>query len=417
MTTAIITIGNELLEGRVQDSNSTRISRMLSEAGIRVSRRVTVGDSLEAIEAALGQSAAEADITLVTGGLGPTEDDRTVEAASRALGVPLAKDAGVEKQIRNFYSNLGITFHEAALKQAMVLEGSRVLANPTGTAPGMLLERDGKLFAFFPGVPRELDAMLPEAMEHIIAASGTSGAISRLSIKTFGAGETQLESQIPASLLRSANPALAFLPGKFEVELRLNAFADTPDEAEKLVEKAKETLYECLGEYIYGENEDTLEGTVVGLLAERGLTLACAESCSGGLLSSRLVSIPGSSKVFRGSIIAYTTGAKEKILGVSPSTLARHGTVSEKTAAEMAAQAVKRLNTDVGLSITGNAGPTAGDPSEEVGRVFAAVAFRGKKPVVATRKTVRSRNDVRYISTQIALDLLRRNLLPQEESE
>ncbi|MFH1538821.1 MAG: competence/damage-inducible protein A [bacterium] len=413
MTAAIITIGNELLEGRVQDTNSTKISRILSGAGISVCRRVTVGDSAEAIGSALRQCAAEADAILVTGGLGPTEDDRTVEAASLALGVPLVKDAGVEKRIRSFYSNLGLDFHESSLKQAMVLEGARVLANPTGTAPGMALKLGGRLFTFFPGVPRELDAMLPEAME--VIAAGAKGAIAKLSLKTFGTGETQLETLIPAELVKSTNPVLSFLPGNFEVELRLTALADTPADAQNLIDKAKKTLCESVGEYIYGEDDDTLEGTVIRLLAERGLTLGCAESCSGGLLTSRLVSVPGSSKVLRGSIIAYTTGVKEKVLGISPATLAKHGTVSEKTAAEMAEQAIKRLGTDVGLSITGNAGPTAGDPSEEIGRVYAAVALRGKKPAVATRKILRPRNDVRYIATQIALDLLRRNLLPDEE--
>lgn len=412
MKAEIITIGNELLEGRVQDTNAAALSRWVTGTGVEVFRLTSVGDNLSDIIGALHDVGWDTDVVVVTGGLGPTVDDVTMEAASEALSVPLERNSAVETQIREFYRSLELPVQQEALKQAYVLEGSKVVRNPVGTAPGVVLKNEKRLFMFFPGVPRELEAMLGEAEEYILSMKSTQETILHSSLKTFGVGETQLQERIPRTILISDNPSIAFLPGKFEVEIRLTAKAENGEETERLLRSAKEEILRCIGEYVYGEDDDTLELVVIRGLKERGLTLGVAESCSGGWLSSRLVSIPGSSEVFRGSVVAYTTRVKEKILGMSPQIIARHGTVSVEAATAMAECAMERLGVDVGLSITGNAGPTAGDPWEGVGQVFAAVAFRDRvKPSASVgRKINRPRNDVRYIATSMALDLLRRNI-------
>ncbi|MEW5946218.1 MAG: competence/damage-inducible protein A [bacterium] len=411
ITAEIITVGNELLEGRIQDTNAQRLTEKLAGAGVRAVRRTTVGDDAGDVADALRRSSA--GIVLVTGGLGPTVDDRTMEAASAALGVPLVRNEESEDRIRRFFRELKLDFHEDALKQAMAPEGAVVLPNAVGTAPGSIVKKDGRFFVFMPGVPAEMESMMDAALGHVLAGRGAGETVLRASLKTFGTGETQLQRMMPSRLLESKNPETAFLPARYEVEIRFTAYGKTEAEAREVLDGALGEARGALGDYVYGEDDDTLESVAVGLLKKKGLTLGCAESCSGGWLSSRLVSIPGASEVFKGSIVAYTTRIKEKLLRVPPRELARHGTVSEGMAQAMALQALERLDTDVGVSITGNAGPTAGDPWEEVGQVFAAVAVRGKKgkPSAAGRKLNRPRNDVRYISTSIALDLLRREIL------
>ncbi|MEW6201313.1 MAG: competence/damage-inducible protein A [bacterium] len=412
MKAEIITIGNELLEGRVIDTNSAVIARWLSDAGIEVARRITVGDKTGDIISALHEAGKDSSLIVVAGGLGPTIDDVTMEAASEALNAPLVRSSAVENQIREFYNALELQVSKEALKQAYILEGAHILRNPVGTAPGVVFRKGDWLYMFFPGVPRELDALLGEAGQYVLEMKGTKETIAHTSLKTFGTGETQLQKLIPKDILASGNPSLAFLPGRWEVEVRLTAKGSNEEEARNLVKKAADRLYAHIGDYIYGEDDDTLELVVIRKLKENGLTLGIAESCSGGWLSSRLVSIPGSSEVYRGSIIAYTTKIKEKILGMPPQIIARRGTVSAEAAEAMAECAAERLAVDVGLSITGNAGPTAGDPWESVGQVYTAVAFRDRaKPTASVgRKINRPRNDVRYIATSMALDLLRRNL-------
>lgn len=403
---SVVTIGNELLEGRVQDTNSTLICRLLTENNFSVVRKITAGDSIEDIKAALAAASTGADTIIVTGGLGPTEDDRTAEAAAEFFGVSLRPDAATENKIRTFYENLSLPFAEIALKQGLLIDGAEIIENTTGTAPGMLFIRDDRRFAFFPGVPRELEAMLHGAVRKL--AGDAPGAIRKLSFKTFGAGETQIQKMLPAELVRSANPALAFLPGRFEVELRLTARADAPEAADALITTAAAAIRAALADLIYGENDVTLEETAVRLLRERRLSIACAESCTGGLIASRIVSVPGASETLRGAVVAYTPAAKRALLGVPDEVLTAHGAVSAQTASEMATRVRVLFGADVGVAAVGNAGPTAEPGGAEVGRVYVAAALGAGAPEVVTRKILRPRNDVRFIASQIALDLIRR---------
>lgn len=406
----IISIGNELLQGRMDDTNATYVSRRLTELGINVKYRTTSGDEKEDITRALRDASERADIVISTGGLGPTVDDTTAEALADLLGVSLVRNKELEARVRKFYEMIGMPCRENALRQALVPEGAKLLMNPAGTAPCIIVRHGAADMAFFPGVPREMKAMLDAALDALLEGKIRGAAVSR-TLRVFGVGESQLEHIIPREITTAANPSFSFLPVDFEIHLRLTARADTPEECAAILDSQCAELYKLAGEYIYGEGGDALETVAIKLLAEKGLTLACAESVTGGMVSSRLVGVAGASKVFKGGAVTYNDAAKADMLGVSSDSLEKYGAVSPEVAEEMAKGALEEFGADIGLSTTGNAGPDA-QGKAPVGQVYVCVAFRDKNsaPVTAGRKMLRDRNSIRNVTSLFALDLLRRNV-------
>jgi len=410
MIAEIISIGNELLQGKIDDTNATYVSRRLAAAGIVTKNRTTVGDDREGIADALSRAAGRADIIIVTGGLGPTVDDVTVDAAADFFGTGIEIRPEIEKRVRKFYEMIGVPCTENALRQARIPAGAEVIENPVGTAPGTRFVHNGKEFMFFPGVPREMSAMIDTAVEKLVERSGR--VILSRSIRVFGAGESVIESMIPTAITTAANPSFSFLPQRFQVELRLTAIGSDKEECLAFIEPVAREIYERVGDYIYGEDNDTLESVAFERLRQKGLTVAFAESCTGGLLGGRFTSVPGASEVFLGSIVSYSNEAKNRLLGVSESLLSEFGPVSEQVAKAMAAGALDRFGADVAVSVTGNAGPTSGDEKSRIGQVYIALARR-KNPDAAiciARKIMRRRNDVRDIAVLAALDLIRRTM-------
>ncbi len=408
MIAEIISIGNELLNGKIDDTNATYVSRRLAAAGIVTKNRTTVGDVREEITDALSRASERADIIIVTGGLGPTVDDVTVDAAADFFGDGIEIRPEIEQRVRKFYKMIGVPCTENALRQARVPAGGEIIENPVGTAPGSRIVHKDKEFIFFPGVPREMTAMLDMVIKELIERSGR--VILSRSMHVFGAGESLLESMIPSAITTSANPSFSFLPQRFQVELRLTAIGADKEECLAFINPVAKEIHERVGEYIYGEDGDTLESVAFERLRRQGLTVAFAESCTGGLLGGRFTSVPGASEVFLGSIVSYSNEAKKKLLGVPEPLLTEHGAVSEQVAKAMAASALDVFGADVAVSVTGNAGPTSGDEKSALGQIYIALARRETPDATAclARKIMRRRNDVREIAVSAALDLLRK---------
>lgn len=410
MRIEIITIGAELCQGAVQDTNATFISARLQQFGLETAFRTTVADIKENIIEALSVAEGRADVAVCTGGLGPTADDITLETAAEFFGTTMIKDDSTEQKVRTLYKSIGIPFTEMSLRQAMVPEGAELIGNPKGTAPGVRYRRNGKLFIFLPGVPREMMAMLDDAISPATSQSG-SVFVSR-SLRVFGTGESHAQSLLPPTIFRSQNPTFSFLPHRLELELKLTARGANKDECDAMLKESCEKIYEILGDYIYGEGEDTLQSTLAARLRERGMKLAFAESCTGGLAGARMTEVAGASDVFCGSIVAYNAESKKALLGVPSEIIEKHGTVSAETAGAMARGALEKFGCDIAAAITGNAGPTADEHGGEVGRFHIAVAFRdaSRETIFHTRKVVRPRNDIRLLAALATLDIIRKSI-------
>ncbi len=409
MIAEIITIGNEILQGRIDDTNATHISRRLGAVGIENKYRTTIGDTPEHIKSALGTAAARADLIIVTGGLGPTVDDVTIESVAEFFGMPLESNPEAEERVHKFYKMIGVPCTENALRQARTIVGAELIPNPVGTALGAKIAYNNKLFLIFPGVPREMTAMLDSAIEGTLAGA-EKRTIRAKSLRVFGVGESVVENMLPAEITTASNPSFSFLPQRFEVELRLTARGADEEECAALLSRTAEKIRGFVGEHIYGEDDDTLESVVFERLRKRGLKTAFAESCTGGMLGGRFTAVPGASEVFLGSVVTYTNEMKTKLLGVPAEILEQFGPVSEQTAKAMAERVMERLGADIGVSVTGNAGPTSGDEKSDVGQVYIGLAIKGGETTFLSRKIMRRRNDVRDIAVAAALDLMRKTL-------
>jgi nicotinamide-nucleotide amidase len=414
MRVELLTIGDELLLGYTIDTNAAFIARALAEIGIEIVQRETVGDDPEMIARAVRDALERTGALITTGGLGPTADDRTREALAALFGRALLRDDSLVALLETRFRALGYAaMPRSNLVQAMVPEGARVLANAHGTAPGLWLEDErGRWVAMLPGVPREMRGMLADTLLPLLRSrSGSAGAVvvSR-TLRTTGIGESalaELLGELGGASLDGL--ALAYLPGWEGVDLRLTAKRLPRGAAEQALDRAVRKLYGRAGRYIYGEDGTDLAGVVLQRCRERALHIATAESCTGGLLGARLTAIPGSSDVFEGGIIAYSNRVKAQLLGVPQEMLREHGAVSEPVAASMAAGARTRLGAEIGVGITGIAGPGGGSPEKPVGTVWIAVRMRETTRTLG-RVFVGDREEIRQRSAQAALDLVRRAL-------
>lgn len=402
----IISVGTELLLGEITDSNAQYIASRLPALGIDLYYISQVGDNLGRLTETIGRAWQRSDLTITTGGLGPTEDDLTREAIAQVLGEELFIDPASEQALRSFFTGRGLRMPERNIKQAMLIPSARAIPNPRGTAPGWWVERDGRIIVAMPGVPPEMERMWEVEVAPELARRATGAVLITRILKTAGMGEGQVDETI-SPLLKSTNPTIGVYAKIDGVHLRIGAKAASAEEARRLIEPVEAEIRRLLGPAVWGADEDTLEGVVGRLLVERGLTLASMESCSGGLLASTITDAPGSSAYFLAGYVAYDP--REKVaLGVDPALIQRHGVVSSEVAVDMARAARQRAGADLGVGITGVAGP---DPLEDKppGTIHLAV-HDGQTPQTMSYTYNQGRLANKRRAAFFALALLRRVL-------
>jgi len=412
MLLEIITIGDELLLGYTVDTNAAHLARELASMGVSIVRRATVGDDANDIASAVREALDRTGAVITTGGLGPTSDDRTRPAISELFGRDLVPDEDRWEALRALWKERGRgEIPETNRTQIMIPRGATVLTNRHGTAPGIWLEDErGRWCAMLPGVPREMRGMLADELFPRLTArlDGQQRVVVRSrTLRTTGVAESKLAELLGPLADGIDGLSLAYLPGQEGVDLRLTARDLAPDVADAALTEGIAALREIAARYAYAENQTDLASVVLNECDARGLTIAVAESCTGGLLGARLTAISGSSSVVIGGVIAYSNGVKKGLLGVTTGSLERHGAVSEEVASEMATGVRRRLGVDIGVSITGVAGPGGGTPDKPVGLVWMAVDVRGDVRTHGSR-FVGDRAEIRFRATQAALELVRR---------
>jgi len=412
----ILTIGDELLRGEIVDSNKAFLSDRLFGLDVETRFQVSVGDDPLDMEDAFRRAARRSDVALVSGGLGPTRDDLTIEVLARTFGRSLQVDRASLEGIKAFFARFGREMAPNNAKQANFPQGAEVLPNPIGTAPGCLLEESGTLFFCMPGVPRELHQMmdeqvLPRIAERLAGAEGRPVVRTAL-LRTFGIGESNLDDEL-ADVAREDGVSLSFRTAFPDNYLRPVARGATASEAEAKLARVCDAIRERLGTLVYGSDAGTMEEVVGKLLREQGKTLAVAESCTGGLVGERITAVPGSSDYFLGGVVAYSDRIKVALLGVPEPILREHGAVSEPVALAMAAGARERFGSDLAVSTTGIAGPGGGSEAKPVGLVW--VGFSGADENAAQLfEFPLDRSRHRLATAQVALDWVRRALLGEE---
>lgn len=430
MKAEIIAVGSELLLGDVINSNAAWISKELAALGVDVHYHVTVGDNTARIQGIMAQACQRSDLLIFTGGLGPTDDDLTIATIADFFKTPVVVDPESAETIRNRFIARGMPMSPSNLKQAQKPEGAETVKNPLGTAPGIAWqvtfragsrpEKPIRLLTF-PGVPKELYAMWAEGADWIrrwqTQAGEAPAVLLTRHLHFFGIGESRL-GELLSDLMESANPTVAPYVGRAEVKIRVAAKADSPAAAEALVEAMSQQIVQRCHEYYFGGDEATLEAHVGQLLRERNWRLAVAESCTGGLLSSRLTDVPGSSAYTHLNVVTYSNAEKTRLLGVSEEALAAHGAVSAEVARAMAQGLLSFSGADVALSITGIAGPGGGSAEKPVGLAYIGIAQGGavwvKKVLVNSRY---ARQDIKHWFTQYALSYLAQALQGKLESD
>jgi nicotinamide-nucleotide amidase len=408
----ILTIGDELLRGEIVDTNKSFLSERLLRFDVETRFHTSVCDDPDDMADAFRRAAGRADVVLVSGGLGPTRDDITLEVLARTFGRGLFRDEPSLAAIRAFFARLGREMSPSNEKQALLPEGAEVLPNPVGTAPGCMLEAGGAAFFCLPGVPRELVRMMDEEVVPRLAARilpAARGVMRAALLRTFGMGESTLEDELK-DLAHEEGVSLGFRTAFPDNYLRPVVRAATEAEAKAKLVRVCEAIEQRLGPLIYGRDDETMEQVLGGLLVARGLSLAVAESCSGGLLAERISAVPGASRYFRGGVVAYANAAKRELLGVPDALLASHGAVSAPVACAMAEGARARLGADLAVSTTGISGPDGGTAEKPVGLVFVGFAdARGSEAYEFLFPFDRTRH--RLVTSQVALDWVRRALL------
>jgi competence/damage-inducible protein CinA-like protein len=413
MQLELLTIGTELLLGQIVDTNGAELGRALAGVGVRVTRRTTVPDEPGDLRRALTEALDRTGAVLTTGGLGPTSDDVTKTVAADLLQMPLEFRQDVWSELFERYKKLGRVLIEQNRCQADIPRGATILPNRWGTAPGLWLERDGRLVIMLPGVPHEMRNLLRHEVLPRLSARRTGPVIQSRTLRTFGIAESALAERLKGIEAAVAPLTLAYLPGPSGVDLRLTAWELPPEEARERLEAGFERLRAGAGDRAYGEEDQDLAATVIEDLRVRQLHLAVAESCTGGGVGHRVTAIPGSSDVFLGGVIAYEDRVKVEQLGVPAELIARHGAVSEPVAQAMADGVALRLGADAAIAVTGIAGPAGGSDDKPVGLVFTAILVAGVT-TVHRYVYVGGRADIRGWAAQGALFMLHRRLVEQD---
>lgn len=395
MNAEIIAVGSELLLGQITNTNAQFLSQELASLGINVYYHTVVGDNRGRLREAIAAAERRADLIIFSGGLGPTKDDLTKETIAEALGRRLVFDQVAMDDIRAYYEKTKRRMTENNKKQALVIEGSEVLANDHGMAPGMALEAGGKTYMLFPGPPRELRPMFSNyGMAYLQKRLYNHEHIVSRVLRFFGIGESTLETEILDLIETQTNPTLAPLAGFGEVTLRLTAKSPTSDEAHRLLDALESQILQRVGEYFYGYDETTLENEVFKRLLGQQRTIACAESLTGGWFAKALTDLPNASSVFKGGIVCYTNDMKEQMLRVPISVLENEGAVSETCARALAENVKEKLSADIGIGFTGVAGPGKSD-GKEVGTVYIGIAEEGRPTEIHSLRLAGERGRIR----------------------
>jgi nicotinamide-nucleotide amidase len=413
MNAVILSIGTELTTGQNVDTNAAWLSARLTPMGVRVIRHVTVGDNLEPVREAIGQSLEECDLVVITGGLGPTPDDLTRRAVAEAIRQPLEENADALGQIRSLFQSWGRPMSDANRVQAMIPRNCDVIPNARGTAPGIRYRGEGTQLFALPGVPAEMMAMFDAAVVPALATrTGDGGACDRR-LLCFGISEAKVGELLGDLMARDRNPLVGTTASHGVISVRIVAIGQNEAEAAKSAGADSAEIRRRLGHAVFGEGDDSLESVVARLLKERNRTLATAESCTGGLLAKRVTDVPGSSAYFLRGYVTYSNESKSDLVNVPPELIATHGAVSEAVAGAMAAGCRLAAGSGIGLSITGIAGPGGGNPPEKpVGLVYLGLA--GETGVETKRLLLGShlaRAEIRDRACSAALNLLRLRLL------
>lgn len=414
MIAELISVGTELLMGQVLNTDAQFMAQKLAPLGVNVYHQVTVGDNPGRLTEAVKTALSRADIAILSGGLGPTGDDLTKETVAQLFDLPMERSAEAEVTLRARFAAMHREMTPNNFKQADFPRDSIILKNPNGTAPGCIVEKDGKAAILLPGPPSELFPMFEnEVMPYLEARSG-SRLFSR-EIRIFGMGESSVEYRL-LDLMDAANPTVAPYAKTGEVTLRVTARCQNEEEGQLLVQPVMEEIRRRIGDVVYSTDGVPLSGVCAALLEEKNVTLAVAESCTGGLLSSTLIDNPGSSAYFMEGAVTYSDAAKMKRLGVSTATLRRFGAVSEECASEMAQGMRRSSGADYALATTGIAGPGGATPNKPVGLVYVALAD-GETVVVKKLQLTGNRSRIREVTVLNALDVLRRRLLGLPQTE
>ena len=406
MISEIICVGSELLLGETINTNASYIAQKLSSLGINCFYQTTVGDNPERIQAVLAVALKRADLLIFTGGLGPTNDDLTVKAIADYFDNKLIFDEQSYKDIQEFFIKLNRDIPPSNKKQAYRPDGSEAILNHAGTAPGVLWEKENKIIMCFPGVPEELYKMWEETA-HPYLEKFSQGVLLTRHLKYFGIAEAALADKVK-DLMEKSNPTVAPLVGRGESRLRIAAKAQSKEMALNLIQEIQKEILSRTEEWFYGLDDQMLEEIVGKILKEKKLTVSVAESCTGGLVSSRLTDVSGSSKYIKANFITYSNEAKVKFLGVSQKLIENYGAVSDKTALSMAEGVKSFSQCDIGISVTGIAGPTGGSENKPVGLVYIALCDRFKREVHEVKiPPYLARDEMKFQFSQYALNFLR----------
>lgn len=411
MKIGILTIGNELMSGRTADTNSSFIAREINLQGWSVDIMMSVGDDFEAIRTRLHYLLTLTDAVICTGGLGPTADDITTAAIAQAFGLPLYTDESVLQGIKDKFAKYNLRWVENNTKQAVFPQGAEVIANPVGTAAGFALPVKDKLIFVIPGVPSETRRMLPEGVIPVLRRYFPQpvGHMVKQTIKTFGLGEGAVDERLAAVDFAALGVSVGFYPVFPENHLVLIARSDSRQQAQANLQRAIDEVAARLHDFIFSYGEQTLEDIIAAALSEKKLTIAVAESCTGGLIANRLTDVSGSSAYFERGVVTYSNQAKIDLLGVPSDIIETHGAVSEETARKMAEGVRKMAGTDIGLSSTGIAGPGGGTKEKPVGTVFIALA--DSRQTICRHHSFRwDRKRNKQVSSEAALMMLKNYL-------
>ena len=404
--TEIISVGTELLLGHVTNTDARDISEMLSKIGINVKYHTVVGDNPERLRKCVETAKSRADIIITTGGLGPTCDDLTKQILAEAFGLRLVENKAEREGLYD-YIRYGKKFTDNNFTQAMLPEGCTVFHNNCGTAPGCGFEKDGKIVVMIPGPPKECNAMFRESALPYLRKLSEELIVSH-SVRIFGLGESSVDDIFAEEMNRMTNPTMAPYAKECDCLLQITAKAKSVDEAEKMIAPVMEHVMQRLGDVVYGVDVECIEESVIKLLREKNMTFSAAESCTGGDVASRFTDMPGASAFFKGGVVTYTNEAKAKLLGIDPALIEEKGAVSYEVAKAMAENVRALLGTDIGVGVTGLAGPD-GDGVHEVGTVFVSLAVEGETFVKELHMgAMRTRSFIRRMAGNHIYDMMRR---------
>ncbi len=409
MKAEIITVGTEILLGDIVNTNSQFLAKELASIGVEVYYQETVGDNETRLLNLLEEAFKRSDIVITTGGLGPTNDDITKEIAAKYFNQELVFYSDIWENIKSYFEKLGLKPTENNKKQAYFPKDCIIVDNPNGTAPGVILKKENKMIILLPGPPKEMIPMFNNSVKSYLQSLTDYKLVSK-TLRFIGIGESELEEKLIDIINSQSNPTIAPYAKENEVTLRITAKSKDDEKANDLIKSIEDKIKDRVGKYIYGYDDTTLEETVAKLLVKNNMTIAVSESCTGGMVSSKLIDYPGISQSFIEGCVTYSNEAKMNRLGVKKETLDKYGAVSSETAIEMAVGIAKNLNTNIGLSTTGVAGPGGGTDEKPVGLVYIGIYINGDVKVKKCNFSG-SRDKIRSRATNEALNLLRLELL------